>query len=128
MPALNRSLSGETLRFQLEEEAFRLCRAKGLARSGRSARTLVKDGAVRVTLVALGAGGQIPEHHAEGPITILPLSGRIIVYAQEEVHVLESGELLALGPGIPHALESPHGGHFLLTVATGSNGPVDGAT
>jgi quercetin dioxygenase-like cupin family protein len=118
MPALRRTLADDVLRFQLEEETFHLRRASGLARSGRTARTLLKDGPARVTLVALRAGGEIPEHHADGPVTILPLRGRIAVYAQGEVHLLGAGELLALGAGIPHSVESAEGGVFLLTVAS----------
>jgi quercetin dioxygenase-like cupin family protein len=117
MPVFERSLSADTLRFNLEAEVFRMRRGIGLARSGRTARTLVKDGASRVTLVGLGAAGRIAEHHAEGPIVILPLWGAIRVEAEGETHLLQSGDLLALGARVPHAVESSEGGVFLLTMA-----------
>jgi quercetin dioxygenase-like cupin family protein len=117
MPTIRRALADDVLRFHLDEEAFRLRRTAGLARSGRTARTLVKDGSSRVTLVGLGANGRIPEHHAEGPITILPFWGRITVTVEGEAHALEPGDLLALGARVPHSVESTAGGVFLLTVA-----------
>jgi quercetin dioxygenase-like cupin family protein len=122
MPTISRSLASDVLRFHLEEETFHLRRSTALMRSGRTARTLVKDGAIRVMLVALRAEEQIPEHQTDGPITILPLWGRITVRAEGEEHVLEPGDLLALGALVPHAVESPAGGVFLLSVATCSAG------
>lgn len=120
MATITRALADDVLRFHLEEEAFRLRRASGLARSGRTARTLIKDGPARVTLVGLGAGGEIPDHDAKGPVTILPFWGRITVRTEDVAHTLEPGDFLALGPGVPHSVESREGGVFLLTVVIGS--------
>lgn len=129
MPSLDRPLQGEVLRFRLgeepraterrsREEHLKSCDEDILARSGRSARTLVKNGPLRVTLITLAAGGTIPEHHVDGPITVHVLRGTIRFRVAEEEHVLEPGDLLSLDGGVPHSVHSETGGAFLLTVAS----------
>jgi quercetin dioxygenase-like cupin family protein len=116
MATITRRLHGQLLRFSIEEEAFRLARSHALASRGRSARTLVKDGALRVTLVALSPGQSIPPHHAAGPITLQPVHGGIRVEVDREQVELEPTDLLALGAGVEHAVSSARGAVFLLTV------------
>lgn len=119
MPTFDRSLSGRPLRFSLREEGRAEHIDEGLLdRSGRSARTLIKDGPLRVTLVALGAGGSLAEHHADGPITVHVLSGSLQFRIGEQEHTLETGDLLSLGGGVSHAVDSADGAVFLLTVAS----------
>ena len=119
MPSIDRPLSGKALHFRLREgQRSELIDETLLDRAGRSARTLVKEGPLRVTLVALGPGGALKEHQAEGPITVHVLSGKIRFRAGEDEWALEAGDLLSLGAGVPHAVESAAGGEFLLTMAT----------
>lgn len=118
MSSIDRSLSGEALHFPLGREAEGFIDGDLVARSGRSARTLVKDGPLRVTLVALGAGGAMATHRAEGPITVHVLSGAVRLRTAKGEWPLETGDLLSLGGGVEHSVESEAGGTFLLTVAT----------
>lgn len=123
MPSIDRPLSGKALHVRLgEQDRARLIDRDLLSKSGRSARTLVKEGPLRVTLVALAAGGAIAEHGADGPITVHVLAGRIHFRAGEDEWTLEPGDLLSLAAGVPHAVESADGAEFLLTVA-GPSGP-----
>jgi quercetin dioxygenase-like cupin family protein len=116
MPTINRPLAGGSLRFRLEEELEQIS-ATGLpTRQGRSARTLIKDGPLRVTLIVLGAGEAIAEHQADGPITVAPVSGEIAFHTADATEHLRPGDLLALGAGIRHSVESATGGAFLLTI------------
>lgn len=117
MPSIERSLAEDVLPFDLAEEVVRLTDAETVRNGGRSARTLVKDGSMRVTLVALGAGSRIPEHRADGPITIHVLSGRVTVDAGGASRELVPGRILSLRAGVEHAVSSAVGGAFLLTVA-----------
>ncbi len=121
MPTLSRRLADRDLRFDLAEEAFRLRRLPGLDRDGRTARTLVKDGPMRVTLIALTPGSTIPPHHAAGPVTIQPVWGRMTVRVEDEDRVLEVGDLLALGAEVEHAVTTPTGVVFALTVVRVGN-------
>ena len=119
MTSIQRPLSGEPLRFSLAPgRQPELIDHSLLERTGRTARTLVKDGPLRVTLVALGPGGALAAHEANGPITVQVLSGRVAFRVGEDVQTLEEGDLLSLGGGITHSVASEGGGVFLLTVAT----------
>jgi len=73
----DRTLASDALRFRLQEEQGRLNDTALLERSGRNARTLVKQGPLWVTLVRVGAGGRITPHRAAGPITVQVLDGDI---------------------------------------------------
>jgi quercetin dioxygenase-like cupin family protein len=122
MPSIQRPLSGDVLVFDLGDERRLSADPTILGRSGRNARTLVKDGPLRVTLVVLAAGGEIAEHHADGPILVQPIDGRIRFTVQGQTHDLRPGQALVAGVGIPHSVAAPEGGAFLLTVAQGPGG------
>lgn len=87
------------------------------AGGGHRARTLVKDGDLRVVLVALEAGARLAEHHAPGRITIHTLSGHLIVRAAGEASELPAGHLLTLARAVPHEVEAREASSFLLTIA-----------
>lgn len=117
MPSIERPLSGDVLLYDLDEEQEIISDPAIIERSGRNARTLIKSGPIRVTMIVVGAGGKVPEHAAEGPITVQPVEGRIRLMAQGRSYALGPGELLSLGPGIPHSIGSEEGAAFLLTIA-----------
>jgi quercetin dioxygenase-like cupin family protein len=117
MPSIQRPLSGDVLLLDLEEERERTTDAGILERSGRSGRTLVKDGPLRVTLVVLAAGGSLAEHEADGPITVQPLDGRVRFDTADGSWDLGPGDLLAARAGVRHSVASEGGASFLLTVA-----------
>jgi quercetin dioxygenase-like cupin family protein len=117
MPSIHRPLSGDILVFDIDEERERAADAALIDRSGRSARTLLKIGPLRVTLVVLGPGGELAEHEAAGPITVQVVEGRIRFTAADETHDVGPGQLLAAGPGIRHSVVSGEGASFLLTVS-----------
>ena len=117
MPSIQRPLSGDVMVFRLEQERERTADPETLQKHGRCARTLLKDGPLRVTLVVLGPGGRLAEHSAEGPITVQPLEGVIRFTAKGDTTELRQGELLTAGAGVPHMVTSEEGAAFLLTVA-----------
>ena len=96
-----------------------------MARPTRIARTLVKEGALQVTLVGIGAGGVIRPHQADAPITIHVLEGEILLEAGGDIQRLTQGSLAALDGGVRHAVSAPQGGFFLLTL-TGRARPEQG--
>lgn len=121
MPSIDRPLSATALHYHLDPERMPdLIDSDLLESGGRSARTLVKDGPLRVTLVSLAAGGALAPHHADGPITVHVLSGVLRFTAGQSEWRLAAGDLLALGAGVEHAVQSAEGADFLLTVATAS--------
>lgn len=117
MPSINRPLSGDVTVLRLNDERAVTADPALLQRSGRSARTLIKDGPLRVTMMVIAPGGSVPTHRADGPITVLPVEGRLRFNTSAGEYDVGPGELLALGPGIEHSVESDEGATFLLTVA-----------
>ncbi len=122
MPSIQRPLSGDVLVFQLNEERARTEDPVATARRGPSARTLLKEGPLRVTLVVLGPGGSIAEHSADGPITVQPIEGALRFTAAGTHYDIEPGELLSTRGGVRHAVSSESGATFLLTVAQPDTG------
>ncbi len=117
MPTIQRPLSADLLTFDLDEERRRTEDPAAIERRGPSARTLVKEGPLRVTLVVLGAGGAIAEHHAAGPITVHVLRGTLRFSALGHGVTLGAGEMISLRAGVRHDVASEDGATFLLTVA-----------
>lgn len=101
----------------LAAELVRLHEGATWHRTGRHARTLVKDADLRVVLVALHKGGRMEEHHAPGRITIQTLTGRLDLRVMGRTVALPTGHILTLGPAIPHDVEALEDSAFLLTIA-----------
>ncbi len=116
MPSIDRPLSGDVLVFDLQEERAITGGLATSERSGRTARTLVKDGPLRITMVVLAPGGELAEHRASGPIAIRPLEGRISFIANGRTQDVGPDRLLTAGAGVPHRVHSEQGATFLLTV------------
>lgn len=116
MSSLDRSLSGDVLRFRLAEEQASVADPLLLERHGRNARTLVKAGPLRVTLVMVRPGGHIAAHRADGPITVQVLEGDVRFRAAGQEHRLNPGDLLVVEARVEHEVASDVGGTFLLTV------------
>ena len=115
MSSLNRRIEGDVLVRHLKRDEQTIDQDL-IARHGRSARTLVKDGPLRLTLIAIAAGGGMPSHHADGPVTIHLLEGDVVFEADEREYPLMPGEVLVLASGVQHAARSTGGCVFLLTV------------
>ena len=116
MASIDRVLRADALRFDLGAEEQEATHPDTLERDGRSSRTLLKEGPLRVTLIVLGPGGGIPEHQAQGPITVQPLRGQVDVRVGEETHNLTPRQLLAIDVAVRHSVSSDEGAAFLLTV------------
>ena len=117
MSSIDRPLAGDVMLFDLADEQAKATPAESAAQRKSSARTLVKDGALRVTLVVLPPAGGIAEHHADGPISVQPLEGSVTFKTPAGTFTARQGELLTLGAGIRHEVSSESGATFLLTVA-----------
>ncbi len=87
-----------------------------LARSGRTARTLVKEGPLRLTMLALAPDGDLPEHSTDGAVSIHILQGGAVFRALGNEYTMVANDILVLAPGVRHSARSAHGCTFLLTV------------
>lgn len=112
---MHRTIEGEVLVRHLPRDEW-LIDPVLLAKHGRSARTLVKEGPLRLTIMALAPGGNFPAHSTNDPTTIHVVDGDILVVALGREYSLATGDVVALAGGVEHSARSTNGGVFLLTV------------
>jgi quercetin dioxygenase-like cupin family protein len=110
------SMSSPFLEFDLTSEVDGLHR-ESTWNTGQNARTLIKYDDLRVVLMAPKAGARIPEHKANGRISVQVLSGHVRLNASGRAFDLLPGSLLALDERAPHDLEALEGSAILLTIA-----------
>jgi len=104
------------MEFDLPAEIHRL-HAETTWNTGQNARTLIKYNDFRVVLIALAAQARMPEHKADGRISIHVLSGHIQLRASGRTFSLRSGGLLALDHGVSHDVRALEESALLLTIA-----------
>jgi quercetin dioxygenase-like cupin family protein len=111
-----RPIRGPVLRLDLSD-ALRALKGEDAWKTGpRNAVTLVKEGGLRVVLVALRKGATLEPHRAEGPISIHLLSGAVQLTAAGQELGLAPGQLVTMEAGIEHALKAGEESAFLLTM------------
>ena len=111
------TMSAAALAFSLSTEDAALRERAGAARSGRVARTLVKEGHLRVTLIVLRRGAALGAHQVEGVVSVQVLRGRARVSAEGKIVDLSRGGLLILDQGVTHTAEALVDCALLVTVA-----------
>ena len=115
MSSMRRILDGEVLVHHLTRDE-RMLDPELLARHGRTARTLVKEGPLRLTIMGIAAGGVLPAHRTDAHVTIHLLEGEVTFTARDREYPLHIGDVLVIAPDIEHEARSATGGVFLLTV------------
>ncbi len=111
-------IKGPLLRFRLAgEEAAMREQVAALSTTGRVGKTLVKEGALRITQVMLRNGSPLGSHQIAGPVSIQVLRGRLRLTTADGELELESGDLVALDAGVAHAAEAVNDCTLLITMA-----------
>jgi len=83
----------------------------------------VKYDDFRIVLIALRANARMPDHRAEGRISVHTLRGHIRLRALQRTFDLPAGSLLALDRDLAHDVEALEDSVLLLTIAwPGRNG------
>lgn len=100
----------------LDEAADLLLKAQSAA-SGRAAKTLVKNGPLRLTVIAMKKGAAAKRHHVDGPATIQVLRGKMRITTARGPEDLASGDVYALGAGVEHSHTALTDFVALLTIA-----------
>ena len=114
---ITHTLSGAVLPFELSAEDAALRERATTAKSGRTARTLIKEGRLRVTIIVMRKGAVLGAHQVEGAVNIHILRGRARVSAAGASTDLASGGLLVLQEEVPHTAEALSDCALLVTVA-----------
>ena len=96
-------LSGTGLLISALDEGADLLEKARAATGGRAAKTLVKNGPQRVTLIAMRKGAAAKHHHVDGPATIQVLRGKLRIVTPRGSDDLRTGDLYALGARAEHS-------------------------
>jgi len=102
----------------LANEIGTLKQEAGSDRDKRLARTLAKEGQLRLVLTVMRAGDRLQEHQTEGALALQCIEGSLRLHTQISHPIdLRAGELVALDGGVTHSVEAVTECAFLLTVA-----------
>lgn len=110
-------VSGEVLRFQLPAEASALHRQASLSPAGRAGKTLVKEGSLRITQLALQKGLSLPWHEVEGAVCVQILRGRLQMHTPEGKMGLGRGALIVFEAGVQHSAVATSDCVMLITIS-----------
>jgi quercetin dioxygenase-like cupin family protein len=110
-------IGGEVLRLNLTDESTAVLEAAGNAGVRHAAKTLVKEGPLRVVLLGMKAGSKVGEHEAGGPVSIHLLSGSVSVSGGGREEALDTGNALVFPSTASHSLEAAADSVVLVTVA-----------
>jgi quercetin dioxygenase-like cupin family protein len=100
----------------LRAAAADLAREAAAAPQRHRQKTLIRYGHTTVALFHFAQGATMPDHRANGTVTIHVLEGRIAVRTADQQHALSAGQILVLAPGVTHDLHADQESHMLLTV------------
>jgi quercetin dioxygenase-like cupin family protein len=92
--------------------------------NGHVAKTLIRFPELRLVLMWLRQGAEIPAHQAEGAITLHVLEGRVRLATADDAGDLVPGQLVALEPSVPHAIAAIEDSAVLLTIAWRGHHPT----
>jgi quercetin dioxygenase-like cupin family protein len=110
-------------RFQPTQHLLDLGKATAQLRAepqagGRAQRqqTLYRHGPVTVALFVFDRGARMPQHVAEGVVTVDVLEGRLRMSAEGQAHDMTAGQILVMAPGVRHDVFAEEPTRMLLTV------------
>ena len=84
---------------------------------------LVNEPDVRLLLLCLRAGQQVPEHSAAGSITVQAITGHATFYEGEEACEMSAGTLVRLDAGRAHHIKAHTDAALLVTMVKTSRDP-----
>ena len=110
-------ISGDVLRFQLSFEEARLQEQASSSPAGRAGKTLVKEGSLRITQLALQKGMRLPWHEVAGAASVQVLRGRLELVGPEGKMALTPGALVVFDAGVQHSAIAMSDCVMLITIS-----------
>jgi quercetin dioxygenase-like cupin family protein len=112
-------LKADALQFDLQREMLPLLERVRGNKSKRTAKTLIKEGPLRVLIAAVDAGGSLEEHSVDGPFSVQCLLGKATVTMGRTKKELATGDLLVVDAGVPHDVKATEASILLITITAG---------
>lgn len=117
-----RVLNANVVRISLPKYYRQVRSEPAWEKSERNAITLFHNDRMRIVLIALKPGGEVPSHSVDGPCSIQVQQGRVWVETEDESVSLDEGEAVALGAQLEHSIHAEEESMILLTIAGDENG------
>lgn len=108
--------SSESVTVQIDAICKELRVTPAYEKEGHTARTIAKNGDLRVVLIAFKKGGHMADHQAKVTASVHVISGKVRFDIGEESQMLPAGSLLVLDPGVRHAVLAEEESALLLTL------------
>ena len=102
--------------FDLAAIAARLRAEPHPSVAGHRQIAIYKGEQTTLVLFAFDRDGVIPDHSADGVVTMQAIRGRLHVDGMGGSYELVPGQVLVLAPGVPHAVRATEPSEMLLTV------------
>lgn len=83
---------------------------------GRRQMTVNKKGPITQVFFAFEKGGFMPEHAADGYVSIHILTGKFTITTADEAYELSANQILMLDPCVAHRVDAKEAGQMLLMV------------
>jgi quercetin dioxygenase-like cupin family protein len=104
------------LQFDIENVAAKLLAEPLPANRTHRQETLYHHGPLTIALFLFDPGASLPQHVAEGVVTVHVLQGRLKMAAEGKDRDLPAGSILVLAPGVQHDVRAIEPTRMLLTV------------
>ena len=117
-PEGDRSLDAALVAIDLPVFVKRIKEESTWKESDRNAITVFKTNGLRIVLIALHKGAEMPTHTADGIISVQVLEGQMQFNTEWRSVELSNGQMLALHERIPHSVLALKETIFLLTLTT----------
>ena len=111
------ALSGEVLSIDIKGEQGKLLQKAQAGKAGRAATTLVKEGALRITLMAVRKGVALQEHQVAGGVSLHILRGGVHLEAGGRALELRAGHMAVLASDVKHRVTAASDSVILITMS-----------
>lgn len=118
-------LDAPVLNYQLADDIAEVRHDEEYKKYGHSAKVLVKDGELRLVLIAIQAGARVPDYQVSHRVAIEALEGRVDVVTPNRSIPLSAGSLVSLAAEIVHHLEAREDSAVLLTIPWHADDQLD---
>lgn len=116
-PDGERTIDAPLLSIDLNEFKKQIKAEESWAKNRRNAVTVFKSDTMRIVMIGLHKDAELPEHKADGVISVQLLEGEITFRAENTEQKLVPGNMVTLHENIPHSVTAAVDSIFLLTMA-----------
>ena len=110
-------LAGRVIVFDAATQEAKVRQWSAASKTGRAAKTLVKEGQLRVTLMGLRKGTVLGSHQVEGEVSIHVLRGALEIRTDDGALRVPKGGIAVLHAGVRHDARALRDTSILLTTS-----------